>query len=106
MLGGFLYPPATMRTEARLLLVLLALPSVVAACGDRFSPDTYATRAVQQADKVEQGIVVGVRPVRISADGTVGAATGAAAGGVLGRRRRRGGSSRRWAVSAARWSAG
>jgi outer membrane lipoprotein SlyB len=38
-------------------LVLLAL----AACGPRYSPDTYATRAVQQANKVEQGTVVGRR---------------------------------------------
>jgi outer membrane lipoprotein SlyB len=65
-------------------LVLAAGFVALAACGDRFSPDTYATRAVQQADKVEQGIIVGVRQVRISADGTTGAATGAAAGAVVG----------------------
>ena len=57
------------------LLAFLAL----AACGPRYSPDTYATRAVQQANKVEQGTVVGRRPVRVSAEGTAGAATGAAA---------------------------
>jgi outer membrane lipoprotein SlyB len=57
---------------------------LLAACGDRFSPDVYATSAVQQADKVEQGIIVGVRQVRVSAEGSTGAATGAAAGGVLG----------------------
>jgi outer membrane lipoprotein SlyB len=62
------------------LLPFLAL----AACGPRYSPDTYATRAVQQANKVEQGTVVGRRPVRVSAEGTAGAATGAAAGGVVG----------------------
>jgi outer membrane lipoprotein SlyB len=69
-----------MRTLLAPLVLLLAL----AACRDRFSPDVYATRAVQQADKVEQGIIVGVRQVRVSAEGSTGAATGAAAGGVLG----------------------
>jgi len=39
---------------------------------------------MQQANKVEQGVIVGVREVRISADGSTGAATGAAAGGALG----------------------
>jgi outer membrane lipoprotein SlyB len=66
------------------LPVLFALASALAACGPRYAPDTYATRAVQQANKVEQGTVVGRRPVRVSAEGTAGAATGAAAGGVLG----------------------
>lgn len=62
--------------------ILLAL--LFAACGPRYSPDTYATRAVQQANKVEQATVVGRRQVRVSAEGATGAATGAAAGGVLG----------------------
>jgi outer membrane lipoprotein SlyB len=65
------------------LFMVLGL-ALLAACGERFSPDIYATRAVQQADKVEQGIIVGVRPVRVTAEGSTGAATGAAAGGVLG----------------------
>jgi outer membrane lipoprotein SlyB len=65
-------------------IILLPAAALLAACGDRFSPDVYATRAVQQADKVEQGIIVGVREVRVSAEGSTGAATGAAAGGVLG----------------------
>ena len=68
----------------RTALPVLALAAALAACGDRFSPDVYATRAVQQADKVEQGIIVGVRQVRVSAEGSTGAAAGAAAGGVLG----------------------
>jgi outer membrane lipoprotein SlyB len=63
-------------------VVLLAL--ALAACGPRYSPNTYATRAVQQANKVEQGTVIGRRLVRVSAEGAAGAATGAAAGGVLG----------------------
>jgi outer membrane lipoprotein SlyB len=65
----------------RLAFTLLPL---LAACGPSYSPNTYATNAMQQAAKVEQAVVVGVRPVRVSASGTVGAATGAAAGGVVG----------------------
>jgi len=66
--------------SAALCLLAVAL----AGCGQRFSPDTYATRSVQTADKVEQGVIVGVRPVKITAEGSIGAATGAAAGGVVG----------------------
>ena len=65
-------------------LPTLALLALLAACGERYSPDTYATRAVQQANKVEQGIVIGARRVQITAEGTTGAAAGAAAGGVIG----------------------
>ncbi|MBL6454216.1 hypothetical protein JMJ55_02700 [Belnapia sp. T6] len=67
----------------RTLLAPLFLLSL-AACGADYSPDTYATRAVQQANKVEQGMVVGRREVSVTAEGSTGAATGAAAGGVLG----------------------
>ena len=56
----------------------------VSACGPTYSPDTYASNAVQQANKVEQGIVIGVRDVAVSASGTVGTVTGAAAGGIAG----------------------
>lgn len=73
------------RLPARPLLAL-ALLAGLAACGPDYSPDTYAGRAVQQANKVEQGTIVGVRPVQIAADGTAGAAAGAAAGGVAGTR--------------------
>ena len=62
------------------LLGILAL----AGCGPSYSPDTYAASAVQQANKVEQGVVVGVRMVGVSADGTTGAVAGAAAGGLAG----------------------
>ena len=62
------------------LLILLALT----ACGSRYSADEYAVRAVQQANRAEQGIVAGFRRVQISADGTTGAAAGGAAGGVIG----------------------
>lgn len=57
---------------------------LLAGCSPNYSPDTYASRAVQQANKVEQGIVVGVRPVKVSAEGTVGTVTGSAAGGIAG----------------------
>ena len=60
------------------------LPLLLAACQGNYSPDTYATRAVQQANKVEQGLVVGRRQVAVTAEGSTGAATGAAAGGVIG----------------------
>ncbi|HEX2943450.1 MAG TPA: hypothetical protein VHO91_20520 [Rhodopila sp.] len=61
-----------------LLLVSLA------SCGPNYSPDTYSTTAVQQANKAYQGVIVGVRDVSISASGTVGTVTGAAAGGIAG----------------------
>ena len=63
---------------------ILLLSLALAACRADYSPDTYATRAVQQANKVEQGMVVGRRDVAVTAEGSTGAATGAAAGGVLG----------------------
>jgi outer membrane lipoprotein SlyB len=53
-------------------------------CGPDYSPNTYSATAVQQANKVEKGVVVGVRQIAVSAQGVVGTATGAAAGGVLG----------------------
>lgn len=63
---------------------MLAVALALAGCGSRFTADEYATRAVQQANRVSQGVVVGFRPVRITADGAVGAAAGAAAGGAVG----------------------
>ncbi len=74
------YPVVFPRSPSALLVLLLPL----AACGNGYSPDIYATRAVQQANKVEQGVIVGVRQINISAGGETGAAAGAAAGGVLG----------------------
>ena len=53
-------------------------------CGPSYSPDTYSSSAVQQANKVERGLIVGVRRVDVSAPGTVGALAGAAAGGAVG----------------------
>ncbi len=72
-------------SRSRLLLLPLLLGGL-SACGPDYSPDTYASRAMQQANKVEQGTIVGVRPVQIAADGTTGATAGAAAGGVAGTR--------------------
>jgi len=71
---------------ARLLRLWLALAvlACLAGCTPSYSPDTYSAAAVQQANKVEQGVIVGVRPVAVSASGVVGAATGAAAGGIIG----------------------
>lgn len=67
----------------RLLISALVLAGL-AGCGPSYSPDTYASNAAQQANKVEQGVVVGVRNVGVSAAGTVGTVTGAAAGGIAG----------------------
>jgi outer membrane lipoprotein SlyB len=57
---------------------------MVAGCGPDYSPNTYASNAAQQANKVDQGILVGVRDVGISASGTTGALVGGAAGGIAG----------------------
>jgi outer membrane lipoprotein SlyB len=56
----------------------------LAGCGPNYSPDTYASNAVQQANPVQQGVIVGVRNVGVSASGTVGTVSGAAAGGIAG----------------------
>jgi outer membrane lipoprotein SlyB len=58
--------------------------ATLSGCGPDYSPNTYAAVAVQQANKVEQGVIVGVRAVGVSAPGVVGTATGAAAGGIVG----------------------
>ncbi len=64
------------------LLLLALLP--LGGCTGNYSPNTYAAAAAQQAAQVERGVIVGVRPVLINSDGTVGAVTGGAAGGVTG----------------------
>ena len=60
------------------------LPLALAGCAEGYSPNTYAASAAQQAAPVQRGVIVGSRPVLISANGTVGAAAGGAAGGVAG----------------------
>jgi outer membrane lipoprotein SlyB len=64
--------------------LICAAVATLAGCGPSYSPNTYATDAVQQAAKVDQGVIVGVRKVDISASGTTGAVVGGAAGGVAG----------------------
>lgn len=62
---------------------LIALP-LLAGCSPDFSPNTYSAAAVQQANKVEQGVVVGVRQVDVKVAGTNGAVAGGAAGSIAG----------------------
>jgi outer membrane lipoprotein SlyB len=57
---------------------------LLAGCASDYSPNTYASNAVQLANKVESGTVVGYREVAISAKGNIGAVSGGAAGGILG----------------------
>jgi outer membrane lipoprotein SlyB len=57
--------------------------TLLAGCSPSYSPDTYASSAVQQASKVEQGVIVGARAVGVAASGATGAVTGAAAGGIV-----------------------
>jgi outer membrane lipoprotein SlyB len=66
------------------LTILVPGTIILVGCGPSYSPNTYATNAAQQANKVDEGVIVGVRPVQISASGTVGGIAGAAAGGVAG----------------------
>lgn len=55
---------------------------ILCSCAPSYSPDTYSSGAVQQASKVEQGIIVGVRKVAVQASGNTGAVAGATAGGI------------------------
>jgi outer membrane lipoprotein SlyB len=66
------------------IAVLAPAAMDLVGCGPSYSPDTYSTNAVQQANKVDPGVIIGVRPVAISAQGTVGGVAGAAAGGIAG----------------------
>lgn len=63
--------------------ILAASFALLSGCTPDYSPNTYASGAVQQASKVARGVVIGFREVKISDDGTVGAVTGGAAGGIL-----------------------
>jgi len=58
--------------------------AVLAGCAPHYSPNTYSSNAVQLANKVEAGVIIGFREVAISTSGNVGTVTGGAAGGVLG----------------------
>ena len=57
---------------------------LLAGCAPSYSPNTYSSNAVQLANKVEAGAIIGFREVQISANGSIGAVTGGAVGGVLG----------------------
>jgi outer membrane lipoprotein SlyB len=63
---------------------LALLLAAIAGCGGEYSPNTYSATAVQQANKVAQGVVVGVREIKVSASETVGAVAGGAVGGIAG----------------------
>ncbi len=65
-------------------LLVGGLATGLAGCGPKYSPNVYSTSAVQQANKVERGVVVGVRRIDVTAAGLAGGATGAAAGGIAG----------------------
>jgi outer membrane lipoprotein SlyB len=71
-------------TKSIMLGFGLVTAMALAGCSPDYSPNTYNGSAVQQANKVDTGIVIGYREVRISDDGSVGAVTGGAAGGILG----------------------
>ena len=72
------------RYVLRASILPISVLAALAGCAPDYSPNTYASNAAQQAAKVDQGVVVGVRDVAVSANTTIGTATGAAAGGIAG----------------------
>ena len=56
----------------------------LAGCKPDYSANSYSSNAVQQANKVDQAVVIGRRQVGVEAGGAAGAVTGAAAGGIAG----------------------
>ena len=56
----------------------------LAGCSPNYSANNYDSTAVQRANKVDQGIIVGRRVVDVTPSGTTGAVAGAAAGGIAG----------------------
>lgn len=56
----------------------------LAGCSQSYKADTYAADGVLRTNKVERGVIIGFREVKIRANGTVGAVTGGAMGGILG----------------------
>lgn len=61
---------------------LLAL--VLSACAPSYSPDTYSSGAVQQASKVEQGVIVGGIAASQAPVGGVGSALSTLGGTLVG----------------------
>jgi outer membrane lipoprotein SlyB len=72
------------RTGAVTCLAAFLAANSMTGCSPSYSPNSYASNAAQLANKVDQGVVVGVRAVLISADATLGTGTGGAAGGIAG----------------------
>jgi outer membrane lipoprotein SlyB len=72
------------RLALSLVLFPGLLPLILAGCKEGYSPNTYASSAAQEEAAVQRGVIIGVRQVLISADGTIGAAAGGAAGGAAG----------------------
>jgi outer membrane lipoprotein SlyB len=64
--------------------ILLCTVTLLAGCKPDYSPNSYSSSAVQQANKVDQGVVIGRRLVGVTPTGTTGAVAGAAAGGIAG----------------------
>ena len=60
------------------------LLAALAGCKPDYSANTYNSTAVQQANRVDQAVVIGRRSVGVTPTGVTGAASGAAAGGVAG----------------------
>ena len=71
-------------SRAASLLGIFSLTVLTFGCTPGFSPNTYSSASVQQASKVDTGVVIGVRKVSISVDATLASTTGAAAGGIAG----------------------
>ena len=76
--------PHPFRSDLAMATVALLLGAMLTGCAPDYSPNTYAGAAAQQANKVDQGIIVGVRAIQISADTTLATASGGAAGAVAG----------------------
>jgi outer membrane lipoprotein SlyB len=83
-IAGSRPPKNTDLSLRRLALPFVLFPLTLAGCKQVYSPNTYAASAAQAEATVQRGIIIGVRQVMISANGTIGAATGGAVGGVAG----------------------
>ncbi len=70
--------------RAGLAPAVLLFGLAASGCSPDLSPNTYNSGAVQQANKAEQGVVVGVRHVDVKVSGATGAVVGGAAGGIAG----------------------
>jgi len=77
-------PNSKLRPIRTGVIQILSLSFMLVACTPNYSPDTYSSSSVQQASKVESGVLIGVRKVTISSDSAVATGTGAAAGGIAG----------------------